>query len=121
MRLHTKTLIALGTFAGVAALLASGCTQLPPNDARRDSRALTDTVDTKLGRAVAPRAADHPRLTGLHLLAESHDAFAARMLLARLAERSLDVQYYIWHGDLTGTLLFEALHAAADRGVRERI
>ncbi|HMA24281.1 MAG TPA: phospholipase D-like domain-containing protein, partial [Gemmatimonadaceae bacterium] len=43
------------------------------------------------------------------------------MLLARSAQRSLDVQYYIWRGDLTGSLLFEALRAAADRGVRVRL
>ena len=35
---------------------------------------------------------------------DPHDAFAARVLLSRLAERSLDVQYYIWHDDC-GTLL----------------
>jgi len=50
-----------------------------------------------------------------------HDAFAARALLARLAERTLDVQYYIWHGDTTGTLLLEELRAAAERGVRVRL
>jgi putative cardiolipin synthase len=31
------------------------------------------------------------------------------------------VQYYIWRDDLTGTLLLEALHEAADRGVRVRL
>jgi len=54
-------------------------------------------------------------------LPDARDAFAARALLARAAERSLDVQYYIWRRDLTGTLLFEALHAAAERGVRVRL
>ena len=34
---------------------------------------------------------------------------------------SLDVQYYIWHDDLTGGLLFDELRAAADRGVRVRL
>ena len=38
------------------------------------------------------------------------------MLLAQAAERTLDVQYYIWYKDMTGSLLFEALRAAADRG-----
>ena len=49
------------------------------------------------------------------------DAFAARVLLAGAAQRSLDVQYYIWHGDHTGYLLFEALWQAAERGVRVRL
>ena len=43
------------------------------------------------------------------------------MMLARAAERSLDVQYYIWRGDMTGMMLLEALHEAADRGVRVRL
>jgi cardiolipin synthase C len=54
-------------------------------------------------------------------LVDGRDAFAARMRLADVAERSLDVQYYIWHDDLTGTLLFDALRRAADRGVRVRV
>ncbi|MEO5606022.1 MAG: phospholipase D family protein, partial [Polaromonas sp.] len=49
------------------------------------------------------------------------DAFAARALLASAAQRTLDVQYYIWHPDLSGKLLLEALHAAAERGVRVRL
>ena len=43
------------------------------------------------------------------------------MLLAEAAERTLDVQYYIWRQDITGTLLAGALHRAADRGVRVRL
>jgi putative cardiolipin synthase len=43
------------------------------------------------------------------------------MILAEAAERSLDVQYYIWHDDLTGRLFTNALLRAADRGVRVRI
>jgi putative cardiolipin synthase len=38
-----------------------------------------------------------------------------------VAERTLDLQYYIWEKDMTGTLLFDALRAAADRGVRVRL
>ena len=77
--------------------------------------------DTTLGRAAAAAAARHPDLTGLQLLSDAHDAFAARVLLARQAERTLDLQYYIWHGDRTGTLMLEAVHQAADRGVKVRL
>lgn len=94
---------------------------LPSLENRTPSTALTDTGDTKLGRAIAPLVAAHPGKSGIYPLADSHDAFAARVLLARDAERSLDVQYYIWRNDLSGTLLFESLHDAADRGVRVRV
>ena len=57
----------------------------------------------------------------MHALADSRDAFAARLALADAAQRSLDVQYYIWHKDMTGSVLIERLLRAADRGVRVRL
>jgi len=63
----------------------------------------------------------HPGQSGVFALQEGLDAFAARVLLAGAAEHTLDVQYYIWHHDMSGTLLLEALHRAADRGVRVRL
>ena len=101
--------------------LLAGCATLPPPTDRSPSQALTDTARTRLGQAVAPRVAEHPGLSGFMPFEDPHDAFAARVLLARAAERSLDVQYYIWHGDATGTLLWEALWQAAERGVRVRL
>jgi putative cardiolipin synthase len=55
------------------------------------------------------------------LVQSNLDAFAARALSARVAERSLDLQYYIWHDDLTGRLIAGELVQAADRGVRVRL
>jgi len=94
---------------------------LPSLEARSVSTAFTDTESTRIGRAVTPLAARHPGMSGVHPLLDSLDAFAARMLLARAADRSLDVQYYIWHDDLSGRLLLQELHEAAARGVRVRL
>lgn len=52
---------------------------------------------------------------------DGREAFAARALLADAAERTLDIQYYIWRNDMSGMLLFDALRRAADRGVRVRL
>jgi putative cardiolipin synthase len=98
-----------------------GCASLPPLGERTPSVAAQDTDDTRLGKVALPLVRDRPGQTGLIRLANGRDAFAARMHLADVAERSLDVQYYIWHNDLTGTLLFDALRRAADRGVRVRL
>ena len=106
-------------FAG--AVLLAGCAGLPSLEGRTPSSALADTGATRLGRAVAPLVAAHPGVSGVYGLADGRDAFSARALLARAAERSLDVQYYIWRNDITGTLLFDALRAAAARGVRVRL
>ncbi len=94
---------------------------LPPLAGRQSSVFYSDTLDTPLGRALAPLADSHREHAGIVPLASGREAFAARVLLARAAERSIDVQYYIWRGDMTGTLLFEELRRAADRGVRVRI
>ena len=109
--------LALSLLAGVIAARGS----LPSLEGRAVSAALIDTGATRLGRAIAPHAGAHPGKSGIHFLLDSRDAFAARVLLAQAAERSLDVQYYIWRNDLSGTLLFDALRKAADRGVRVRL
>jgi putative cardiolipin synthase len=101
--------------------LAAGCASLPPNVERTPTHAYADTGATRLGRAVATAAAAHPGRTGVYALPNGRDAFAARVLMTRAAERSLDVQYYIWHGDTSGGLLAQALWDAAERGVRVRI
>lgn len=68
-----------------------------------------------------PGAASHGGSSRLSLISDGVSAFAVRAAAARAAERSLDLQYYIWKADLTGQLLArEALHAA-DRGVRVRM
>ncbi|CAK9884649.1 MAG: Cardiolipin synthase C [Candidatus Erwinia impunctatus] len=59
--------------------------------------------------------------SGIHLLDEGLSAFAARYMKITTAEKTLDVQYYIWRNDISGGLLFEALWSAANRGVQIRL
>jgi putative cardiolipin synthase len=110
----------LGIVFAVLAMV-SGCASLPSLEGRKGTVAMTDTGATRLGRAVAPDVTAHPGKSGVHALPVPTDAFAARVLLAAAAEQSLDVQYYIWHGDQTGYLLYEAMWRAAERGVRVRM
>lgn len=107
-------------FAFVA-VAAYGCSALPPLGQRSASVALRGTETTPLGQAIAPLAAAHPGRSGVYPLIDGRDAFAARVLLTHSAQRSLDVQYYIWRDDLTGTLMLDALRTAAARGVRVRL
>ena len=88
---------------------------------------MTEAVDYQtasrswLADKLQPRCAQHPGQSGIHPLAEGLDAFAARYLLLERAEYSIDVQYYIWHNDMSGRMLFNALLAAAERGVTVRL
>jgi putative cardiolipin synthase len=109
--------------AAVAAtlLLLGGCASLPYDVERPESHASHDTVTTRLGQASRNMLAAHPGESGFHPLRSGVDALLARIVLAEAAERTLDVQYYIWHDDLTGRHFAHALLRAADRGVRVRI
>lgn len=94
---------------------------LPSLDGREASRAVAPRNGGLLGSAIEQGVLEHPGQSGLRLLPDGRAAFAARMMLARAARHSIDAQYYIWHDDLTGGLLFDELRAAADRGVRVRL
>ena len=48
-------------------------------------------------------------------------ALLDRLSLIEAAQRSLDLQYYIWNSDVTGRYLAARVYAAAERGVRVRI
>jgi putative cardiolipin synthase len=102
-------------------LVLSACTTLPKDYERTPSTAFPDTDQTRLGRNLSPIVNSRPGESGLVPLLKGTDAFTARWILADIAERSLDMQYYIWHDDDTGKLLLRQLMRAADRGVRIRL
>jgi len=81
--------------------------------------------ETELDRACHRLAHERDGLglekNGLSLIDNNLDAFAVRVLSVRMAERSLDLMYYIWDDDLTGRLLLNEVLEAADRGVRVRL
>lgn len=94
---------------------------LPSLKGRLSSSALTGEFETSLAKMIANEIEKWPGKTGIEPLVTGKDAFATRILLAKRAERSIDAQYYIWHNDLTGMLLLDALREASERGVRVRL
>jgi len=90
-------------FALVPALI-TGCATLPKDFERPVSHAYTDTDDTDLGRTYRDEKKSHPGKSGFLLLGNGLDAFVVRAVLAHVAERSIDVQYYLYHDDLVGRL-----------------
>jgi putative cardiolipin synthase len=104
-------------------LLLAGCASADPpiNVAREPSHALVDPGSTELGRGIALAASMHPGRSGFHLLATGRRALGARLALIERAQRTVDLQYYIFADDETGTLVGQALRRAAGRGVRVRL
>lgn len=116
-----KFLAGLVATLGVLILIARLAFPLPEIGNRRDTQALPPTTEGALADALAAQEVTHGGQTGVAPLQKGADAFAARILLADAAVSSIDAQYYIWHDDLTGMLLLDALRRAADRGVRVRL
>ncbi len=104
----------------VLSVSLTACSALPSLAGRTASTYIQETGDTRLGRAAASANAA-PGTSGVFALSAPMDAFAVRVLLMRTAERSLDIQYYIWHADITGRLLLDEVLRAANRGVRVRL
>ncbi len=96
---------------------------MPPGlDApKAESTALARPETSPLGRQVEARRKGQAGLSGFRLVVDGTDSFALRLSLARRAERTLDLQYFLLRQDDTGKLLLDALRAAADRGVRVRM
>lgn len=93
----------------------------PSTSARKPSFALPPDAGTTLGKLLAQDLETHRPLSGFRLLAIGMEAFLMRVALAESAQRTLDLQYYIYRDDDTGAYLTQALLKAADRGVRVRL
>ncbi|MDP9897258.1 putative cardiolipin synthase [Variovorax boronicumulans] len=106
----------------LAAAWLTGCVSLPPPEPRAPVTAFTDVGQTELGQLAAKGVpGDSTALSGFRLLPEAAFAFDARISLARHAEKSLDVQYYLIQKDDVGLLFLKELREAAARGVRVRL
>ncbi|HEX7382242.1 MAG TPA: phospholipase D family protein [Nevskiaceae bacterium] len=97
-------------------------TRLSTRRSSTPGTALPAAAACVLDRIVQPLLQAHlPGESAAVLLSDPVAAFGARLHTARVAGRSIDVQYYVWHHDSTGQLLERELRGAADRGVRVRM
>ncbi len=109
--------------AGLCCLLLSACAALPlaGSPPAQRSTALATPQDTTLGQQAQVLAAGQEGRSAFRILTRGVEGFLARAHLIANAERTLDLQYYIFRQDDTGQLLTELLLKAADRGVRVRL
>jgi putative cardiolipin synthase len=120
---RNRTLLNLAMRLGLSAtmLTAFGCSSLP--SASRAQKPASTAVQPRRGivdEAFVATSPD-PKLSAFHMLPVGVDGLAARLELIDAASSALDLQYYIFRGDESGTLVARALLRAADRGVRVRV
>jgi putative cardiolipin synthase len=111
---------------GIALLAAAalfGCAGLPPGAhyPKTASVALAHPEDTRLGQQFVSAAHEHGEYSAFRVISAGADGFQARMQMIDAAQRTLDLQYFIFRGDETGRMLTDQLIRAADRGVRVRL
>lgn len=80
-----------------------------------------NTSKTALAEIIEPLRDQNLGLTGYHVLYDPLEALAARIQLIHKAEKTLDLQYYIWDNDKIGSIALNAIIQAADRGVHVRL
>ena len=128
----------LGWCVCAFALTLAGCAPLSTKRIQRannivamsaDSRSDCDRPDrcaeaspfmAQADNAIAASKPDAPRNT-VTLLNIGQNALAARINLIRAAQKSIDIQTYIWSKDDAGMLVLDELVKAARRGVKVRI
>lgn len=118
--LQTRTTVLLLTSFLILGLPA--CSTLPKQGMEPVQYVFdTDTSQTDLAKLIVPLKEKNPDLTGFHVLYDPLEALAARIHLIDKAEKTLDLQYYIWDNDKIGALALYKIIQAADRGVKVRI
>ena len=105
----------------VVAFVLAGCGTLPKDYPRTVTSAFPAYEETRGGQLFEAAAAENPGKSGFALIRDGRVAFVSRVALTELAEKTLDLQYYIWEPDATGRILASQLLEAADRGVRVRL
>jgi len=101
--------------------LLFGCATQGVSHTELPSYYIPEDPATRLSQYVAREQPADVELSGFTLLHKGNDALAARLKLIDMADKSLDIQYYIFKTDITGGLITEHLLKAADRGVRVRL
>ncbi len=107
----------------LASMAVCACAGRPPGAdfPKHESVALERPEETALGSQFAGAARQHPGESAFRVISVGADGFRARVQMIDAAQRTLDLQYYIFRGDETGRMLTDRLSRAADRGVRIRI
>jgi len=102
------------------ASLLTACGSLPAFKQMATTTAFAPDPSSALGQIVAASTPPGEH-SGFRLMPLGVYSLDARLELARRAQHTLDVQYYVIDNDGTGRLLLRTLKEAAQRGVRVRL
>jgi cardiolipin synthase C len=105
-------------------VLASSCSQPKENNSLDETdfcSSIHRNDSISLSRSLEPLDSLMQKQTGVYVLEDGGGAMVARAWLSEYAEKSIDIQYFIFSTDNVGLIACDYLVRAADRGVKVRI
>jgi putative cardiolipin synthase len=105
-------------------VLLSGCAALRSGTVHSSSTnkiasvAFTAPETTALGQTALTIVAGHGDESGFLLLDRGRDALSWRLILADAAQKSIDIQYFLWRNAAAGKVVIQRLLSAAERSPR---
>ncbi|MBL1417763.1 MAG: phospholipase D family protein [Moritella sp.] len=107
--------------------ILAGCASLPEEIEHpaeplvtQPASSLSALIDSHRPQQTRPEQ-EQAGMSAVLLLDSGWNALAQRLALIETAEHSIDIQYYIWNSDASGSYLASRLIAAAERGVKVRV
>ncbi|GLQ73023.1 phospholipase D family protein [Vibrio penaeicida] len=111
------------TFALLSAPLL-GCSPAPdsvPVSEKNHCRSLAEKTPLPISHFIEPYRAQMETKTGVYVLEQGTEAMMSRAWLTERAEKTIDVQYFIFSVDNVGLIATDYLVRAAERGVKVRV
>lgn len=121
---HKKNLIAIGTIIILAVVIWRWLDDKPeivPAQARDFCSNIHNTDTSDLSKELKPFEKMLGTKTGVYVLEDGGGSLLTRAWFCEHAEKTIDVQYFIFSTDNVGLIAADYLVRAADRGVQVRI
>ncbi|NOR58832.1 MAG: hypothetical protein GQ474_09960, partial [Sulfurimonas sp.] len=116
-----KTIMNRVLFFGITALIFVGCSTKHISVGEDRELHLSKKESNILYEYAKDDIESYTPMSGYYPLANHLDSLSARVMLAKVATKSIKFQYFTFHGDDSGSLLMHSVLEAADRGVKVEI
>ena len=116
-----KTIIKRVFVFGITALIFVGCSTKHTSVSEDREVHLSKKESNVLYEYAKDDIESHAPMSGYYPLENHLDSLSARVMLAKVATKSIKFQYFTFHGDESGSLLMHSVLEAADRGVKVEI
>ena len=115
------SILKLNIYCGLVLMVLFSCTK-EKNSSKEDNCTQTYRNDsTTLSKELKDITHLMDSLTGVYVLEDGSGSMVARAWLSEYAEKTIDIQYFIFSMDNIGLIACDYLIRAADRGVKIRI